>query len=545
MAVSFSDHGSAEPQPNTRWLAPFCVGVYLAGVLILLLLVLHRNHGVFTYALDDPYIHLALAEQLAHGHYGINAGEATSPSSSLLWPFLLIPFAGTRWHVYVPLFWNVMFGAATAWLIGGCVAGWASLRPRDGLLGSRHLPRIKRLLIAVLLLFAANLFTLTFIGMEHCLQILLAALCAFGITKALSHRPIPRAALVAAALLPAVRYEGVALTLAVAIALYGQRRRLSMPLALLAVSVAPLIGFAIFLHAHGLPLLPNSVMVKSQAATENHGPIVRAIQIVGGNVVRGVYDFEYWPAAILALLLTHLWWYERDTPRRWALGGAAIAVLLQVTIGRNGWFTRYEVYAVIFAVMILVRVLAERPPFLFGYFAMGLIFCASPYIRSAQHVVLATRDVYHQQYQMHRFVTEFYRGNFAVNDIGLVSFERPPGTYVLDLWGLATTEASTQKVKDAAWLARITAQHEADLAMIYPDWYESIPAAWTPLGTMCLPHDPEVLARRCVVFYSTRAGATPALREGVEAFARALPPELHFLPGVALTSAPDEGRPVL
>ncbi len=545
MALNTAQAGSAELQPSSRWLAPTCVAIYLAGVAILLLLVLHRTHHTFTYALDDPYIHLALAEQLAHGHYGINAGEATSPASSLLWPFLLLPFAGTRVHVYLPLFLNVVFAAGTAWLIGTCIARWAALRPREGLLGTRHLPRTKRLIVSVLLLFAANLFTLTFIGMEHCLQILLAALCAFGITEALSHRPIPAAALVAAALLPSVRYEGVGLTLALAVALYGQRRRLAPSLFLLGVSVAPLIGFSIFLHAHGLPLLPNSVMVKSQAAMSSHGPLVRVIRIVGGNVIRGLYDIEYWPAAILAVLLVHLWWHERDRERRWALGGAAAAVLLQVTVGRNGWFTRYEVYAVIFAVLVLVRLLAERPPFLFGYFAMGLVFCATPYIRSTQRVPFAAADVYHQQYQMHRFVTVFYHGNFAVNDIGLASFDRPPGTYVLDLWGLATTEAATQRHKDAAWLARITSSHNADLAMIYPSWYEGIPASWSPLGTLCLPNDPEALAKRCVVFYSTRAAATPALRDEAAAFARSLPPELHFLPGVALTSAPDDGPPVL
>ncbi|MBD0271632.1 MAG: hypothetical protein ICV73_06845, partial [Acetobacteraceae bacterium] len=59
--------------------------------------------GHLGYTLDDPYIHLALAEQIARGHYGINPGEVTAPSSSVLWPFLLLPGAGTPWHVWLPL----------------------------------------------------------------------------------------------------------------------------------------------------------------------------------------------------------------------------------------------------------------------------------------------------------------------------------------------------------------------------------------------------------------------------------------------------------
>ncbi|HWE27085.1 MAG TPA: hypothetical protein VHB97_03740, partial [Polyangia bacterium] len=56
-------------------------------------LMLVHNHGHFYYPLDDPYIHLRVAQRIWHGGYGINAGEFSSPCSSVLWPFLLAPFA--------------------------------------------------------------------------------------------------------------------------------------------------------------------------------------------------------------------------------------------------------------------------------------------------------------------------------------------------------------------------------------------------------------------------------------------------------------------
>ena len=493
--------------------------------------------------MDDPYIHLALGEQLAHGHYGINPGEAASPSSSLLWPFLLIPLAGTNVHRFLPLALNLLFGGGTAWLVGICISQWSEIRPEDGLLGSRSLPRLKCVIVALLLLLVSNLLTLTFVGMEHCLQVMLAGVCAYGIAQALSHRPIPFVALVAAALLPSVRYEGVGLTVALAIALFGQRRRLAPSLILLAVSLAPLLLFSVYLHSRGLPFLPNSVLVKSMITVRSQGPLLRFIYIAGGNLVRGFSDQEYWPLDLLAAMLVHLWWKERDRERRWALGGATLAVVLQAVVGRNGWFTRYEVYAVFFATLVLVRILAERPPFLFGYFAMGLIFCAAPYIHSTQRTPTAAADVYHQQYQMHRFVSEFHRGNFAVNDIGYVSFQRPPGEAVVDLVGLATTESAQQKDKSAAWLVSMTTRHHADLAMIFPNWFQDLPPSWTPLGTLCLPNEPEVVAGRCVVFYSTRPEATPRLQQEIAAFVPTLPPEQHFLLGVARTVPPDRTLP--
>ncbi|HKL20996.1 MAG TPA: hypothetical protein VJ904_04275 [Tichowtungia sp.] len=77
--------------------------------------ILYLNGGVFTYSLDDAYIHLSLAEQIHHGHYGINAGEYSSPSSSVLCPFLLAPFSGLpsfRNDVYVLDIWGLASKAA-------------------------------------------------------------------------------------------------------------------------------------------------------------------------------------------------------------------------------------------------------------------------------------------------------------------------------------------------------------------------------------------------------------------------------------------------
>jgi hypothetical protein len=56
-------------------LALLCAAVYLLLSSFLVLHVVKDTGGHFIYPLDDPYIHLALAENLAHGHYGINATE--------------------------------------------------------------------------------------------------------------------------------------------------------------------------------------------------------------------------------------------------------------------------------------------------------------------------------------------------------------------------------------------------------------------------------------------------------------------------------------
>ena len=65
--------------------------------------ILSRNGGRLTYTLDDPYIHLALSEGIAEGHYGIHPAEPSAPSSSIVWPFLLAPGARLPLHELLPL----------------------------------------------------------------------------------------------------------------------------------------------------------------------------------------------------------------------------------------------------------------------------------------------------------------------------------------------------------------------------------------------------------------------------------------------------------
>jgi len=38
-------------------------------------LTIGQTGGYYEYPLDDPYIHLAMSEQIANGGYGVNAGE--------------------------------------------------------------------------------------------------------------------------------------------------------------------------------------------------------------------------------------------------------------------------------------------------------------------------------------------------------------------------------------------------------------------------------------------------------------------------------------
>jgi hypothetical protein len=495
-------------------------GFYLLVVRFLYRSILGLTGGRFMYPLDDPYIHLALAEQLAHGHYGINAAEFSSPSSSILWPLLLVPGAGTHLHAYLPLAWNLLFGSIAALLLGWQVARWPPQVDEQG-----RMAWWKQAVTVMLLVFTANLAGLTMVGMEHVLQVLISICCAIGMVEALSGKAIPNWCLAAAIVAPAVRYEDLTLTLAISMALVGLGKW-KKATAVFALSLIPLAAFSAYLKARGLPLLPMSVLVKGNAFAHS-SLAVKIFSRLSSNIHDDLINPERYPLGVLFLLFAGLAWQAETRVRRFVFGGAAALGGLQLLIGRFGWFYRYEVYALIFLTLICLRVLAERPRFLFGYFSLGLVFCASSYIKAAADTSTAALEVYEQQYQMHRFVTEFYSGSYAVNDLGWTSYQRRPGAYVLDLYGLASVEASTQVDKPAAWLAGIVKRYDVPLAMIYPEWFH-VPPAWNALAKMCLPREPISNAHQCVVFYSTTPATDDEIRAALQRFSPTLPKDVLF-----------------
>src|SRR5205807_1331441 len=119
-----------------------------------------RGGGVFVYALDDAYIHLAVARSVAEsGTWGLRAGEFASASSSPLWTVTLaglIRLFGAQ--PLLPLILNLCLSVVAVVLAAGLL--------RDFGAGGRRL-------FVCLLVFAlaTPLPALVAGGMEHVLQL--------------------------------------------------------------------------------------------------------------------------------------------------------------------------------------------------------------------------------------------------------------------------------------------------------------------------------------------------------------------------------------
>jgi hypothetical protein len=165
-----------------------------------------------------------------------------------------------------------------------------------------------------------------------------------------------------------------------------------------------------------------------------------------------------------------------------------------------------------------------------GLTVVPLLLICSPYIISTWRVPLASNNVYEQQFQMHRFVNDFYRAPVAVNDLGLVSYHNP--NFVFDLVGLASEKARILRSRhaDADTYREFVNANDIHLVIIYDEWYQNeVPGSWSKVASMDLSRQRVSADHSEVQFYATDAATASKLRPELLSFSRGLPP------GVKLT----------
>ncbi len=431
--------------------------------------------GAFEYPLDDPYIHLALAEQIAAGGYGVNAEEYAAAGSSPLFPLLLVPFAGEPVQRYLPLLWNV---------VGLLVAGllWGRILWRAGY-GAQRLG----LVLAVLGPIALNFYGLAFLGMEHILHLAASLAIVLGLVRFAETGRIGAVLVLGVALAPVLRFEGLALAILAAGAVLVAGRR-AAGAGLLALAILPVAGFCAMLLSMGLHPIPSSVYAKLAVMPEAQagGPVGYVLAKLSAVVTnrREQILAGFLLVAVLFLLIPRIRASNR-LPLLLVLIGAGGAHLI---FGRFGWLDRYEIYSLAtMAAGLLAVAPAARIRLLPGLVLLPMAVALSLYLPlSVRLYPLAPRAVLVQQGEMARFAKEHLKQRVAVNDIGYVAWTNP--AYVLDVWGLANREALRIRLEEGqppGWLGPLATAQDVPFAMIYDKWFkDEVGADWRLLGQL-------------------------------------------------------------
>lgn len=505
---------------NGGWL-PYAV--LAAGTAAVLLQILHLNGGKLVYTLDDPYIHLAVAENIIRGTYGVNLGETSAPSSSILYPFMFLPFARLAIVEWMPLAIGLAASLGTVYLWSRIVA--AALEPSS----TRQGGFITAVIVA-LMIPATNLIGVMFTGMEHSLQLFATALLVAGLVMERDHDSAPWWLWAAIVVGPLIRYENLALSLP-AIGYLFIRGRPGPSLGVLGLLALLVGGFSFFLFSSGHGLLPTSVMLKTGAigAFGAGGGLI-------GSFVGNLFERQGALLALLGGLFAAVALSGAERRDRQLAAWAAVAVALHLLVGRFGWFSRYELYIwtaalltgiIVFQAALRRLAAASRLlPLAAGAAALSFVI-GFPYIYTTLKTPLGSNNIFEQHYQMHRFATEYYDGAIAVTDLGWASFRNDH--YVLDLWGLAMRRAAEARLSgDVSYMDDLAREYDIGLAMLYGAWYPNLPERWKPVAEMRLGKRMLTAAADAVTFFVLDPAAEPRVRDQLRAFGTTLPRGVDF-----------------
>lgn len=461
----------------------------------------------FIYGLDDPLIHLAVAESILKGGYGVNFPELSAPSSSILFPWLLAGLLAVGAGVWAPLI--LTLGASFA-----ALALWRMILMRAGLSASSAGWG------GLALMLATNGAGLVMIGMENGLHVTATLAAVVGFHDLVRRGQVTAVFVAGVVLGGLLRFEG----LAVSGALLFLGLFFGRPWAMVAIgaALAACLGAHVgWMLSHGLPVLPSSVLVKLPSADA-------ALSADSGGLIAGLLDNWLFtmevelPAFMIVLTLTLAALAmlaagrgKLDKPTMALLAAAVLIGGAQLAVGRYGWLSRYEIYAIsglmALVAMAALPVLGLRHARLRLYGCVGFGMLLIAYGELFVTNIIATQNMAQQQVQMGKFARAWDKP-IAVNDLGWVTWNNE--RYVLDLWGLGSEEARLARAEDKpGWMDRLTRKHDVDVAILHARWFgDMIPTGWTPVATLGRTSPTLFGGTEVATFYATNAEAIPALR---------------------------------
>ena len=446
------------------------------GVLSTLLILRENGHLVF--ALDDPYIQMAMAKNFAlHGVWGITRFGFTSASSSPLWTFLIaVTYLLAGVGETSPFYLSLLCAALMLW------AAYNVLRRY------KVSPKLTFSVLLVLIFFTP-LPTLICIGSEHPLHAALTILLTFSAARLLSGES-PTAArrvlIVLLALSPfltAVRYEGMFLILVIS-ALFFLRGRWRTGLAVGVTGFSSVLLYGVIGLAKGWSWLPSSILLKG--SFPRFTDLGTALDSIFGPAYSNLKAGPHLVVLVAASLFLALYAFDRRKGL-WDSRQVMTAIFVLIAFAHIQFcmvalFFRHEAYLVALGIVVIAAQLADQlPEKLFGtpgdralvprhvgalILAAFLIYpCLVRAGAALAYLPQASKNIYEQQYQMGLFIKRYYQGSaVALNDIGAVNFLAD--VHCLDLWGLGNYEV-TQLRRHRDWLVAAPPVHAADGVLIW------------------------------------------------------------------------------
>ncbi len=508
-----------------QWPLLAAVASYALILAATTLRLVQQTQGHLTYALDDAYIHMAMARSLAlHGTWGVHADAFAAASSSPLWTLLLGGlFAVTGVHEWWPLLLNVACSLAVL----------ASLNAR---VRAAKVPSEWQAVVLVGTVLFTPLAVLTWLGMEHTLFVWLTLQTAWVVSDAARADGRSDTSVIAllAALLVATRYEGLFVVAGCA-AVLVMARRVRDAVVVTAAGAVPVIAVGLWQVSHGWYFLPASILMKqtvlsSSGSTLSPGSVVQ--NILSGGV----------PAVVLVLVAVASWCLADGRRRQQPFSALApltvflVASALHVSLAKFGYLYRYESYLVALGVSAVGASLAnvaarterrrDTPLATLVAFLVVTVIFSSRTIEPHGRTAVTAGHIYRQQRQMATFIARYYdTGIVAMNDIGAASFfARARIDDLMGLSSFAAAEARRSGQFNAQWINDWLTRDEVPIAIVYDGWFSppnDFQSQWVRVARWNTDDSEEVEAG--VSFYARDRASASSLAAQLTEFAPMLP----------------------
>lgn len=471
---------------TSRWVIVLSIVALLLPLVYIEFLVLRYTNGVFTYPLDDAFIHMAIAKNLAFHHvWGASAYEFSSASSSILYPFLLAgAYKVFGLHLLIPFIINLVVAIIMLILIQKWLQQ-QGIRPPN------------QLWILVAVIYLTPLPVMVIIGMEHTIQILcswlfIASFCEWlgAQEESKEQKKLSWLIYLYAVLVTAVRFEGVFLVVVACLFLLW-RKQLWTAIFLGLVAALPIVLFGIYSLQKGSYFLPNSVLLKSSSVPLTPGSFLPFL-------LEGIWEKIYYEHAtksavateklLLVLPLAYLFYIDtvkKVAAYRYLLIFLLLATFLHLSFASTIWFYRYEAYLIAATVLVLGTLEARativqkwdiitttRKVIIVGAFFLLLPFFLRA-LTAFKEAPGACRNIFDQNYNMGLFLHKYYDTTIvAINDLGAVSYLTSAKN--LDLWGLANIEVARSKrgnYYSEEFLDSIVRREKVKIAVVFDRLY--------------------------------------------------------------------------
>lgn len=529
--------------PDRKLSLSFCwpAAAFVFLFVVLLVSILYVNHGLLIFTADDAYVHFKQAENLLHGHYGINRGEFTAPCAGILWTIMLAPLTPLPFFIWAVLLLSSGIVIATLKIQFQIIAG-----PFQNTLARPVLPTI---IFAYLLVcaptFIANLPALLFSGMDYVWQIFFICLILSGIIEEKKAGRLPGYLFFGLTAASLIRYESLGLVVPTLIYLFIRGHRAKALGA--GITIILLLSlFSGFLYLNGAGLLPTAIKSKMIHQISANG----FIKNVPLNLLKNLTNLFSLPIIALTMALIPPMLIRRYRSQRGLAAIVLCGAILHLIFGHITFLCRHEAY--------LLAALATGVLHIYGrdilrWINKGHGMIKMPTAGGALFLLMGhpliitvlipsmSNMAYRQPYQLHRLVTQFYQHPVGGNDLGWICYKNP--NYVLDLWGAASLQTLECGLRpdSLGCIAHLAKEKKVRLVMITNSWFRNVPGAWIKIGDYHRGRDTFVIEKlfgkilNQVDFYVTDAAYVEEASQAIVKFSQTIPPEtwFRFTPDIA------------